>query len=349
VAFTDQSDRVEVMSSGTGKSWPSKSTPTGKSSKLSPAISLFNSELWVAFIGEVTSNVELISSGGGASWPTNSIDTGLTTQNGPALAAVPAVQPPDKFGGAVQYVFASPQGDGWPGNANAQLPPIVNLLLYITITEELTFAPGTGLSFQLNCCSPPSHEKIGWQQYVLIIAPNSTNMVLHIQNFGPAVGSRAVYAGTTSDQINLPNSGSIPAGWTFQLALQYAGNVVTGASCVAFDEESGKTIGALSLNSIGLPLALQSGNVDQTWLSPIVDFQLVVVGYSEGAHATVTSGGGFVLCESATPLVAGNTWAGSACANGGGGTAESSNCAYSVVPDVGNTGIVQCFGAPPRA
>jgi len=348
IAYTGAATgHVEVISSADGVDWSKSPTSTGASSKLPPAITKFDDELWVAFVGEATGHVEVMSSRGGEAWSTT-VNTGQSSRNGPSLAAVPAVQPPDKFGGAVQYVFASPQGDGWPGNTNAKLPPIVNLLLYITVTEELTFDPNSGLSFQLNCCSPPAHEKIGWQQYVLIFEPNSTNMLLHIQNFGPAVGSRAVYAGTKSSQINLPNNGSIPAGWTFQLALQYAGNIVTGASCVVFDK-SGKTIGGVSLSSIGLPLALQSGNVDQTWLSPIVDFQLVVVGYSEGAHATVKSGGGFVLCESATPLVAANTWAGSACANGGGGTAESSNCAYSVVPDLGNTGTVQCFGAPPRA
>jgi hypothetical protein len=308
---------------------------------------VFQSQLCVAFIGEASGHVELIDSADGVIW-SKSTDTGQSTQQGPSLAVVPAVQPPTGFGGFNQYILASPQGDGWPAETNLTLPPILGLKVTIEITNELQFDPSKPLSFQLNCCAPPSSTaKVGWQQYVLIMQPNSTEMFLHIQNFGPANSSRAVYAGDSSNQINFPSLGAIPAGWTFQLALQYMGNLVSGASC-AITDASGASVGTVSLGSIGLSLALQSGKVDASWLTPIVAFQLVIVGYAEGTHTTFTSGEGFVVCECATPLVAANTWAGSACA-GGGGTAESSNCAYSVIADLANVAMVQCFGAPPSA
>ena len=344
IAFIGEaSGQVEVISSTDGTNW-SASTHTGQSSKVAPSLTVFQNQLWIAYLGENSGNFELINSSNGTGW-SQKIDTGQPSHTGPSLAAVPAVQPPSGLGGAVQYLLASPRGNGWP-DSNSALPPISQLLLYIQITEELTFDPSKPLSFQLNCCAPSNGNwKIGWQQYVLMMQPNSTEMFLHIQNFGRN-GARAVYAGNSSNQINFPTAGSIPAGWRFQLALQISGGVVTGASAVISDS-TGSNVGVLTLNSIGLPLALQSGNVDETWLAPIVIFQLVVVGYAEGTHTTFTSGRGTILVECSTPLVAGNTWAGSNCAAAGGGTAESSNCVYSTMPDLANTGVVQCFGAPP--
>jgi hypothetical protein len=338
----EDTGHVEVISSASGSSW-SKSTATGQSSNLPPSVTAFENQLWIGYLGESSGHFELISSSNGTGW-SQKIDTGQSSSMGPTLAAVPAVQPPSGLGGSVQYLLASPRGNGWP-NSNSPLPPISQLLLYIQITEELTFDPSKPLSFQLNCCAPANGNwKIGWQQYVLMMQPNSTQMFLHIQNFGRN-NAPAVYAGNSSNQINFPNAGSIPAGWHFQLALQISGVIVTGASCVVSDS-TGATVGVLTLNSIGLPLALQSGTVDESWLAPVVIFQLVVVGYAEGTHTTFTAGSGTILIECSTPIVAGNTWAGSNCA-GGGGTAESSNCVYSALPDVANTGVVQCFGAPP--
>jgi hypothetical protein len=333
--------RLEVIYSGNGSSW-SQSTATGQTGNLAPSITAFENRLWIAYIGEATGQVEVISSSDGSSWP-QKFFTGQPSVIGPSLIAVPAVQPPSGLGGAVQYLLASPQ-HGWP-SSSSPLPPIDQLLLWIQITEELTFDPSKPLSFQLNCCAPSTGNwKIGWQQYVLMMQPNSTEMFLHIQNFQRS-GGLAVYAGDSPSQINFPNLGSIPAGWAFQLALQISSGVVTGASCVV-SNASHETVGALQLNSIGLPLALQSGTVDQSWLAPVVIFQLVVVGFAEGTHTTFASGNGYVYVDCSTPLVAGNTWAGSDCA-GGGGTAESSNCVYSVIADVTNGGVVQCFGAPP--
>jgi hypothetical protein len=197
-------------------------------------------------------------------------------------------------------------------------------------------------------------SKIGIQQYVLIANPNSTDMLLHIQNFGQGndAPSGGAYACTTQNTINfnLPGQSWIPARWTFELSLTYTGNLVNGASCTVRNA-SEASVGTLSLSSIGLALAPQPGQpsgrtVDESWLAPVVAFQLVVVGHAGGAHATFTSGDGYVVYECATPLVAANTWAGSA---GAFNTLESSNCAYSVVADVANVALVQCFGAPPSA
>jgi hypothetical protein len=353
IAFVGQdTSHVKVMSSANpsnNNGW-SKVTDTGLSTKLPISINTFQNQLWIGFVGEATGNVELINSGSGAIWSgsttitTGEPNAGQGSLTGASLASVPAVPPVPDFGGSNQYVFASPQGDGWPANSNVTLPPIKNLAVYITITEDLKFDPSIPLSFQLNCAAPASGNwKIGMQQYVIMMTPNSTDVILHIQNFESAPPGQA-YAGNTN-LLNFPNLGVIPAGWRFQLVLQYKGDLVSGFTCSVFDE-NGHTVGRASLDSIGLPLPPNlDGNVDESWLAPIVAFQLVVVGYAEATHATLTSGSGYIYYDSSDPLLAGNTWAPAGTA----GTAESSNCLYSVVPDVANTGLIQCFGAPPSA
>jgi hypothetical protein len=85
-------------------------------------------------------------------------------------------------------------------------------------------------------------------------------------------------------------------------------NCVTGAVCTVANE-TGATIGALSLDAIGLPLAKEPGTVDDSWLAPIVALELDIVGYSEGAFTTFQSGRAFAVYNALPPLKVNGSYA----------------------------------------
>jgi hypothetical protein len=348
VAYVDASTRaVQVIySADGGNSWKGPFA-TGQTSRHSPGLTAFKGALWLAYIGASTGNVELVSFFDGSGWSPKT-DTRRSSKSGVALATISAANGPDPLRGHSQYVLTSTL-EQWPPDTLAPLPDVA---VQITITEELTFDQSLPPSFQLNCYSPRGNTVLGAQQYVIAMQPDSKVIYLHLQNFYPD-SVIAAYAGTTSrniqpdsqaNVIKFPKLGAIPAGWSFSLQLLYAGNCVAGAVCTVTDE-AGATIGALSLEAVGLPLAKQPGNVDDSWLAPIVALELDIVGYSEGAFTTFQSGRAFAVYNSLAPLKVNGSYA-SYVNSAGNGTTEDSNCVNGLIP-IGTTwGTVQCFGVP---
>ncbi|MGH9121681.1 MAG: hypothetical protein ACRDYC_07000 [Acidimicrobiales bacterium] len=323
---------------------PAQVAAPGQKSRYGPALTAFDGALWLAYIGEATGHLELITCNGESAW-SSKIDTGRSSQCSPALTTIPAAVGPNPLVGSSQYVLTSTVGIQQP---NA-LPPLLGVAVQITITDDLKFNANVPLSFQLNCYSPTGNKTLGVQQYVLMMQPNSTELLLHIQNFPPA-STIAAYAGNSASILNFPNLGLIPAGWTFNLQLQYAtdddviGDVVSGMSCTV-TKADGTTVGSGSLSALGLKLANHPGNSDDTWLAPIVAMELDVVAYAEGQTATFSGGHGFVVYSSSLALQANPSWS-SYVDSPGEGTSENSNCVNGLIP-VGTTfGTVQCFGFP---
>src|SRR3984893_6519972 len=58
---------------------------TGQSSRVAPALAMFKSQLWIAYIGESSGEVKVISSANGKSWSEPS-STGISSKVSPALA-----------------------------------------------------------------------------------------------------------------------------------------------------------------------------------------------------------------------------------------------------------------------
>jgi hypothetical protein len=369
VAYIDQdTNRLEMIASADGKTWPIRVVP-GQKSKLSPSLTVFRNALWAASVDASGLVPELISSRDGHSWeqhatriPWLPATTGLTMITVPAAPSGPLV-------GGNQYVFSAP--------GNAPLPPLLDFQMQIFIYENLTFGADKPLSFQLNCCAGvvttgrPPRQKITWQQYCLTMQPNSTQMILHVQNFGPGSvvdgviqpdpsdldpdNIIAMIAPNSDSQINFPSVGVIPAGWQFLMSLQYLGNKVSGAKCHVYDNTGAEVLGS----PLTVKLPGQTGTqafpadptavIDESWLEPIVMGQLVVVGYAGGNHATLTGGTGQIALSCTPALIPGDSWNNSACQQAGGGTAETSNCVYSHVPNAQNATLLQRFGAPPSA
>ncbi len=362
----EDTNRVEVIGSADGKTWPTWAA-LGQKSKLSPSLTVFRNALWAAYVDESGILGGLISSKDGQTWEQQaSRPPWLPVTNGLAMITVPAA-PSATLVGENQYVFSAP--------GNAPLPPLLDFKMEIFIYEDLTFSAGTPLSFQLNCCAGvvptghPPQQKITWQQYILAMQPNSTVMLLHAQNFGPGSVVNgviqpdpsqldpakiiAMIAPDSASQINFPSLGVIPAGWRFMMSLQYSGNKVSGATCHVYDSTAAEVPGSpLTVQLLGqtgsqaFP-ADPSGTVDDSWLEPIVMGQLVVVGYSEHAHTVFTGGKGRIALSCTPALAPGDSWNNSACQAAGGGTAETSNCVYSYLPNAQNATLLQGFGAPP--
>jgi len=79
-------------------------------------------------------------------------------------------------------------------------------------------------------------------------------------------------------------------------------------------------------------------------LSPIASFQVTFGGGGNGAYATFSSGAGVMICEADQEMTV-DWWP--ACIGYQGGTAESSNIAYSVLEARPNTLFSQAFGIVP--
>ncbi len=345
IAYVNRSTgAIEVMSHDGDA--PAEPATTGQTSRYGPALTAFNGALWLAYIGAGSGNLELVSSSGGSTW-SSKIDTGRSSQCGPALATIAAVPGPSLLVGHHQYVLTSTAG-GKP----AGLPPLLGVAVQITITDDLKFDTSIGLSFQLNCYSPAGNDTIGMQQYVLSMPPNSTELFLHIQNFYPA-SNVAAYAGNSPKVLNFPELGVIPAGWTFNVLLEYAteddvtGNAVSGMFCAVTDSD-GATVGTpRPLSALKQKLAKVPGKTsDASWLAPIVAMELDIVAYDDGHTATLTAGHGFVVYSALNPLEANPSWS-SYINSPGHHTTENSNCVNGLIP-VGTTygGTVQSFGVP---
>jgi len=370
IAFIgEDTNRVEVIAGPDGRTWPTWAAP-GPKSKLSPSLTVFQDRLYAAYVDDSSGLIEaLVSSKDGSSWEQKALPAPwLAPTSGWAMITVPGA-PSASITGASHYVFSAP--------GNAPLPPLLDVQVEIFIYEDLKFGADTPLSFQLNCCAGnvptgnPPQQKITWQQYILAMQPNSTEMVLHVQNFGPGSvvdgviqpdpsqldpdNLIAMIAPNSDSQINFPSLGVIPEGWQFLMSLQYSGNKVSGATCHVHDNHGAEVPGSpLKVNLLGLTgktdfPADPTGVIDESWLEPIVMGQLVVVGYSASAHATLTGGKGRIALSCTPGLVPGDSWNNSACQQSGGATGETSNCVYSYVPNAQNATLIQFFAAPPSA
>ena len=305
---------VELISSTGGANWSLQSSDTGQSSKIAPSLVVFKNKLWAAYIGEATGRVELISSKDGSQWSAKS-DIGQASQFAPALAVIAAAAPPKGMGGFNQYVFSSPVPSSQPYVA------LLDLAVEIKITEALTVSPTSGfrggtttvpiaqpittaqpIGFQIDGFSQSPDATISWQQYGITMSPDSNQLLSFAENWPLNRNLPNVFnLRSTPNFVPLPNDLTIPAGWTIRIAFQQQSDgTISGFKCSVTDRAGAKVGDNLDIALLGKKLAA-GGRIMQKDLAKIVAFQVVLVGWANGAGSTLLSGAGTITCTSKTP------------------------------------------------
>lgn len=221
-----------------------------------------------------------------------------------------------------------------------------------TINFDSDFASAAqGFGFQLNCYSVDlSGVLANWQQYLIYVAPGTSQFVAMIDNWG---GSLAEPGNQPFQIINvqtplasLPSNDLIPAGYQLKIALNYDSNDnVTGATYTVTDDTGavqGLTISIVG-QSLVSPPALPGVIATTADLAPIVSFTFDIGGFLNGQVANLTSGQGTVTYSSSNLLTPTPTEPLFTIFDDG--TAESANLIFTPLPHAPSSSITQSFRA----
>ena len=228
----------------------------------------------------------------------------------------------DAGGGAV-----STPGSGLGSNSNYLLDSACNSLtdvaVTIVVTEDIVLQSNSqpqqgssslsGFTFQLNCYSP-KNETSAWQQYV--IGLYGSEIRCQINNWQ----SLKVYLINQANNLAALPSAKIPAGYQLRITLQNDshGNI-TGASFSVADAQGG------DVGNSSTVLTSISG-VTSADLSPIIAFEVNLVGPGNSESAVLSSGAGSIVYEASSILSV--LSATPSCAEVGYVTAETANSFY---------------------
>ena len=214
--------------------------------------------------------------------------------------------------------------------------PILGLVVTTELTKDVV-CDDIGFHVQLNANSPigsPTH----WQQYVMGFNPDFKD---HGRSIGPVVGASIEYFAkphhintSAKDPPNvaplhhLPGSRTLPAGAKFIIAMKYEGDDISGAE-FTYVEKDGK-----ERHSWAIPIpppvppypppAVPKSAVR----TPIVAFQVDIVGKNGGDVAVMKSGEGKIIYVSSGPM----TVVAKRPPSQGEITAEKANSAYGELP-----------------
>ncbi len=228
----------------------------------------------------------------------------------------------DAAGGSV-----STPSSGLGSNSNYLLDSGCNSLtdvaITIVVTQDIVLQsnsqpqPGSsslsGFTFQLNCYSP-KNETSAWQQYV--IGLYGSEIRCQINNWQ----SLTTFLINQSNHLaSLPTS-KIPAGYQLRITLQNdsSGNI-TAATFSAADNQGS------DLGNSSTVLSSLSG-VTSVDLSPIIAFEVNLVGPGNSESAVLSTGAGSILYEASSILSV--LSATPSCAEVGYITAETANSFY---------------------
>lgn len=248
--------------------------------------------------------------------------------------AVPMLEPPANLGGAAQYVLSG----------GATKVSLKNIKVTIDVIEDIVT---TSLSVQINGFAPKPDKTLSWQQYGIQVKSGSNELVLFANSWPPHpadffhdylfyLHSPAIWT--------LPSNDTIPAKHTIVIELTHQDDgTVTGVKGTVYDS-AGAVVGTPQKIALLEHHLKKGGAIGQADLGPVVAFQVVVVGSAGGVHADLASGMGTITWESSDQLTPAVHWP--SYSDGANGTAESSNCSYSLVPEKPSLSIVQAFGVP---
>ena len=239
-------------------------------------------------------------------------------EGGPGTVTVvsPAPKPPEGLGDNFNYIFDS-------NCAN-----ILGLEVTIDVTEEISST--AGFTIQLNCYGATGAES-GWQQYVFQVTSPELQGAVNNWPADPTASPPDDFVLDTFSIVSLP-SASLPTGYKLTLALTYDGSGnVTGANWTVIGGGTSNTVNQVNTN-------IGEAASD---LSPIIAFEVNLVGPPGGNSTSFTSGAGTITYSATNVLTALPIEPG--CAEALVTTGEMSNAVYGELPSTPSTSFTQTF------
>jgi hypothetical protein len=251
--------------------------------------------------------------------------------------------------------IAPPPSAGLKSNHNYYFynagKPIPGLVVTIELTKDVV-CDDIGFHVQLNANSPLGSQT-SWQQYVMGFNPDFKD---HGRSLGPVIGSSIEYFAKpnsfNTSSKNPPNDAPIklsgpltlPAGATFIIAMQYDGENISGAK-FTYVEGGNKNQHNWTIPVPPPTPPYPKPAVPKSVQTPIIAFQLDIVGKSGGDKAVMKSGEGKIIYSSSSPM----TVVAEKPPSNGAFTAETANSAYSELPVGPSQTFTQTFTVVPDA
>jgi len=244
------------------------------------------------------------------------------------------VAPPPTTGLVSNYNYFL--GDGGSALANVEVT--------VNIDVDL-ISSANGWSFQLNGYSTEAPDiTTEWQQYVIYLEPNSTELWARIDTWSGTADSDELNR-IDVQLANLPSE-TVKAGYTFTFKLNYDGDTVVGATYTVADE-TGKSLGDQTITIVdpNNPHLLRTTGKPATTanLAPVAAFQFNIGGDGGSTTATFTGGAGTITYASSNVLTATSTEP--SYTDFDDGTAENGNLIFCPLPETANRVITQSFEA----
>lgn len=231
--------------------------------------------------------------------------------------------------------------------------PIIGLEVSILITEDIR--ADQGIAFQLNCAPVPG-DYLTWQQFFFTSPPGSDPPAIKwgVNGWADANGENPINDGAVL--LTLPATTTpgviIPAGYRFVLQLSplqgkdIVPGVIGGANYTIYDP-SGNEAANFLLNLKDEISHTTNKKIKVSQLTPIIGFQLDIVGWMNAAYTTLTSGAGVITyvippTESIQPLDGGVP-----CLDQFTMTGEGSNTSYQTVAVGATSYFTQAFQGLP--
>jgi hypothetical protein len=237
---------------------------------------------------------------------------------GTATVATAAPQPVQGLGSSFNHVFYS--------NCHS----LLGVEVTINVTQDIVSS--NGFTIQLNAYGG-SNQPSGWQQYGFLV--NSPEVQGFVNNWPPTPSANPAnyYVLNNLPLASLPSS-TLPAGYILTLALAFAGATVSGVTYTV--------TGNGSTNSAPQTLTSAPVNEPAGDLSPIVAFEVDIVGPGGGTGTIFSSGAG-TITYAATTALTGLAAPPAPCCEWAGGTGEYSNSIYGPLPSPASTTFTQTF------
>jgi|GEM_PF-2353908 len=208
----------------------------------------------------------------------------------------------------------------------------------VDITQDMTLTANgapqggndsvSGWSFQLNCYSPkPEVDAV--QQY--IIGFDTSNCYAQVNNWK----DKDTYLINAGSKLSGMSGNTLSAGHKLRIQLNNDAHAnITGATFTFYDVD-GSVLGSDTIN-------LTDNGISESQLSPIVAYQLNIVGPGYAESATFSSGKGTIIHQAHQNMVPGASEPADAEANLI--TLENANTTYGQLSGTGETYFLQDFG-----
>ncbi len=215
--------------------------------------------------------------------------------------------------------------------------PLLGITIIIDVSQDIICQSNSGstsgFSFQLNCYSPLHHE-LAYQQFVLGLL--GTSLQYNIQ--GGVAGGAPLFNVGYASLASLSNP-VLPAGYRLMIAFNTQSTLVSRAGFTVWDN-FGNTVAEQTV----LMSSIDNVPSPSVGSAPVVAFDVNLVGPENGESVVLSSGAGSITYINQVgnlQLVPLSQLP--SCADTRGGTTETANSVYGVLPSFPNDTFKQSF------